>query len=139
MGNAENTGAKKPAFREKIRPSMGKAENVLATIGNILKIIGSWVYRLHKIILAVPVAVAAALVAQYNFAHLPEMVGINLQSNGQYAQMITREMAVLGPVAVTAACLLLMFCSRRTIYPWLISIFSLALPVLVLVTNTFPG
>ena len=41
-------------------------------------------------------------------------------------------------LAVTALCLLMMFISRRTIYPWLISIFSLVLPILLIVTNMLP-
>lgn len=139
MANMGNAGEKWQAFQKKLQPGMETAGNVFGTIGNILKIIGSWVYRLHKVLLAVPVALVSAWLAQYNFNHLPEMVGINLQTNGEYAQMISRELAVLGPVAVTAACLLLMFCSRRTIYPWLISVFSLVLPLLVYITNVFPG
>jgi hypothetical protein len=44
----------------------------------------------------------------------------------------------MGPLGVTAACLLLMFCSRRTLYPWLISIMSLLLPMLILLLNNYP-
>ena len=41
--------------------------------------------------------------------------------------------------AITIGCLVLMLFSRKTIYPWLISLFSLLLPVLLIITNTFPG
>ncbi len=95
--------------------------------------------RFHKILLAVPVAVAAVWLAIYTAGKLPEYVGINLLESGEFAILVTREIAVLGPIAVTALCLLLMFCSRRTLYPWLISIFSLVLPLLLLVTNIFPS
>ena len=40
---------------------------------------------------------------------------------------------------MTALCLLMMFLSRKTIYPWIISIFSLVLPFLLIVTNIFPA
>ena len=40
---------------------------------------------------------------------------------------------------IFAACLLLMFLSRRVVYPWLVSIFSLALPLLIYITNVFPA
>ena len=42
-------------------------------------------------------------------------------------------------LGLTAACLLLMFCSRKAMYPWAISIFTLALPVLLLVSNVYPS
>ena len=45
----------------------------------------------------------------------------------------------MGPLGLTAACLLLMFCSRKAMYPWAISIFTLALPVLLLVSNVYPS
>ena len=97
------------------------------------------IHRFHKILLAVPVAIAAVWLAISTAAKLPEHVGINMLETGEFAYMVTREVAVLGPLAVTALCLLLMFCSRRTVYPWLISIFSLVLPLLLLVTNIYPA
>jgi hypothetical protein len=66
-------------------------------------------------------------------------VGINLQSSGEFAQTITRDLAVMGPLGLTAACLLLMFCSRKAMYPWAISIFTLILPLLILITNLYPA
>lgn len=105
----------------------------------VLKGVWKWVYRLRSIILATPVAIGAVVLAIYNQANLPDMVGVDLQATGEYAQLVSREVAVLGPLAVTAVCLLLMFCSRKVLYPWLISVFSLALPVLLLITNIFPG
>ena len=52
---------------------------------------------------------------------------------------IVGALAVMGPLGLTAACLLLMFCSRKAMYPWAISIFTLALPVLLLVSNVYPN
>ena len=104
-----------------------------------LKAFWKWAYRLRSVILAIPVAIGAVVLAIYNQANLPDMVGINIQATGEYAQMIGKGIAVLGPLAVTAVCLLMMFCSRKVLYPWLISLFSLALPLLIYITNTFPG
>ena len=98
-----------------------------------------WAYRLRSVILGIPVALGAVILAIHNQARLPDMVGLNLQASGEYALMVGKGIAVLGPVAVTAVCLLMMFCSRKVLYPWLISLFSLALPLLVYFTNTFPG
>jgi hypothetical protein len=60
-------------------------------------------------------------------------------ANGQFARLVEKEVAVYGPMGVTAVCLLLMVCSRRALYPWLISVFTLVLPVLILITNIFPS
>ncbi|MBR2311526.1 MAG: hypothetical protein IKA47_13530 [Oscillospiraceae bacterium] len=106
--------------------------------GNKVKSIWGWVYRLRSILLAIPVLVASVVLAVVNMSKLPEIVGLNMQSNGEYATAITRGVAVMGPFALTAICLLLMFCSKKVLYPWLISIFSLALPLLFLFTSTFP-
>ena len=102
-----------------------------------LKSTWKWVYRLRSVILAIPVATVAAFLAIYNEATLPSKVGINLQASGEYAQMVSREVAVLGPLAVTAVCLLMTFCSKKVLYPWLISLFSLTLPLVILLTNAF--
>ena len=89
--------------------------------------------------MAIPVILAALYLARYNMANLPAQVGIDLQTTGVYAQMISRDLAVLGPLAVTGGCLLLMFCSRRIFYPWIISVFTLVLPILLYLTNIYPN
>ena len=102
-----------------------------------------WVYRLimrfRKIFITIPVVYGALKLAMYNEEHLAEQVGILLQENGEYAYTVARDVAIMGPLAVTAACLLLMFCSRKALYPWAISIFTLALPFLILFTNLYPA
>lgn len=113
-------------------------EGVLG-IGDFFKIACNYIFRMRKPIMTVPVLAAAIWLAQYNSKNLPETVGIGLQTTGEYAQMISRDAAVFAPLVVTAFCLLLMFVSKRTMYPWLISVFSLVLPLLIWVTNFFPG
>lgn len=115
------------------------AKMVAMGIFNFIRWIGSYVFRMRKLIMSVPVVLAAVWLGQYNAGHLPEQVGLNLQANGEYAYMVSRNLAVLCPLGVTAFCLVMVFLSRRTVYPWIISIFSLALPILLLVTNTFLG
>ncbi len=104
-----------------------------------LKNAWNWAYKLRSVILAIPVAVGAVILALHNAVNLPAMVGINIQANGEYATMVSKAVAVFGPLALTAVCLLLMFCSKKVVYPWLISLFSLVLPLLLLLTNIFPG
>ena len=105
--------------------------------GTVLESIGAWIFRLRKLFLSIPVIYGAVRLAKNNLAQLPEEVGIGLMANGQYAQMVSRKLAVYGPLVVTGICLLLMFVSRRALYPWLISLFSLVLPLLILFTNLF--
>jgi len=131
----ENSGT--TAKRE--ASTLAKARAVAAKINYVINLIGVWLYRLRKIVMAAPVAYFALKIAQYNMEHLPEEVGINLQSTGEFAQTISRNMAVMGPLALTAACLLLMFCSRKAMYSWAISAFTLALPLLLLVSNVYPA
>ena len=109
------------------------------SVTEVFRVIGQVAFRLRKIFMAVPVVYYALQLAAYNGEHLPEQVGINLQSTGEYAQMIARSTAVQMPLLVTAACLVLMFFSRKSVYPWLISIFSLVLPILILLTNQYPA
>lgn len=105
----------------------------------VLKPICTWIYRLRSLFMAVPVAVAALYLAAQNMARLPEEVGINLLANGQYEYLVSRGLAVLVPLIVTGVCLGMMFLSRRTIYPWIVSIFSLVLPWVIWITNVFPA
>lgn len=124
-------------------PEMEAPENQTSTtplgkVGAVIRGIGTWIFRLRKIFLAAPVVYCAIRLAIYNMQNLPEQVGLNLQATGEYAQMIDRSMAVYGPLGVTGACLLLMFFSRRALHPWVISIFTLVLPLLLLVTNIYP-
>lgn len=104
-----------------------------------LKSLWRWAYKLRSIVLAVPVALGAVVLAIFNQINLPDVVGINIQASGEYADTVSKGVAVLGPLALTAVCLLMVFCSRKVLYPWLISLFSLALPLLIYITNFFPG
>lgn len=101
--------------------------------------VGVWTYKLRSLFLAIPVAAAALVLAAYNMNNLPEEVGFSLLTSGEYAYTISRGTAVCIPLLITGLCLLLMFCSRRVVYPWLISIFSLVLPVLIMVTTLLAG
>lgn len=119
-------------FWQKIEPTCSK-------IANVLRQIGLWIYRLRSVLLAAPVIAAALYLAKECMSALPARVGLLLLTDGGYQWMVNRSTAVLLPLLVTVVCLLMMFCSRKVLYPWLISLFSLALPLLVYFTNTFPG
>ncbi len=125
--------------KNKVNPGWEKTKNVFGTIGKVFAKIGEYIFKLRSVLLAAPVVYAAVRLALYARENLPEQVGINLKETGEYAMLVSRDTAIMGSLAVTALCLLMMFISRRTIYPWLISIFSLVLPVLLIVTNLLPA
>lgn len=132
---------KKTPAEEKKGPTtfLGKTRVVLEKIAHVLCVIGKWIFRLRGIWMAVPVALVALRLAAWNAARLPEEVGINLLANGEYQYLVSRGLAIMAPLAVTGVCLLMMIFSRKTVYPWIISIFSLVLPLLIWLTNVFPG
>lgn len=137
--NAHRKAPKKENRPEtQVSTSSPKAEKPANKVGKILKISGIWLYRLRKVFMAIPVLYMAFRMAFYNMANLPEQVGLNLQVTGEYAQLIDRQVAVYGPLGITLGCLLIMFCSRRALQPWVISIFTLILPVFLLLTNLYP-
>ena len=127
-------------YRDNIeeKPEETKKTGSFQKVWNVMRMIGNLIYRLRKVIMSIPVVYYAIVFGVYNAKYLPERVGLVLQSNGEFAQTVSRGLAVMGPLGVTAACLLLMFCSRRTLYPWLISIMSLLLPMLILLLNNYP-
>lgn len=115
------------------------AAPVLGKVWNVIYQIGLWIYRLRSVLLAIPVIILALQIARVNFELLPDMVGLNLQNSGDFTYMVAKETAVYGPLAITALCLLMTALSKKTLYPWLISLFSLALPLMILLTNVFPA
>ena len=116
-----------------------KTKSVCDKVGSVIGSICSWIYKLRKLIMAAPVVYLAIRIAIANSNRLPEAVGMNLQSSGEFAMMVTRNYAVFGPLCVTGFCLLLMFCSRKTVFPWVVSIFTLVLPYLIWIVNLFPA
>ena len=125
--------------RDKTAPVLQKIKEIFAFIGMILRKIGRFFFLIRKPLMAIPVVLGALYLAGYIKERLPAQVGLLIQETGAYTYVIDQDVAITGCLAVTAACLLMMFLSRRTIYPWLISIFSLVLPLLILITNIFPG
>lgn len=103
-----------------------------------------WCYNLRNILLTVPVAALAAILAIVNMAKLPDSVMISwpmVRDGVLLIQdiMISKLLAVFAPLAVTAFCLLMVIASKRMVYPWLISVFSLALPLFFYFCSVFPA
>jgi len=129
-------------FREKTKAVLKKIGSGLANFFRktvtVADKTGKVAYKMRSIMLAIPVLFGAVILAIVNAIKLPTEVGINLLADGEYAFMVHKLVAVSAPLLVTAICLLLMFCSKKVVYPFLISLFSLALPLLILLINVFP-
>lgn len=115
----------------------------LSTVWNAACTVGKWTFTLRSLILAIPVAAAAVFLAVRNSIALPAAVSFdiaNIQQGRLIFQTVTigRSLAVIVPLIVTLICLVLTCCSKRVVYPWLISIFSLLLPIVLLLVNSFP-
>ena len=116
---------------------VGVVKGIVDRLDTVFTALISWIYRLRKVFMALPVLYYAWKLALYNLENLPEVVGFDIQASGEFAQMLSRETAVYGPLGLTCLCLIFMLCSRRTVYPWLISIFTLVLPVLIWALNVY--
>ena len=126
-------------FWGKITSAWGKVSPIFKRIQSVIGVVCKWLYRLRKVFMAAPVIYFAIRFARENLQRLPEAVGMNLQSSGEFAYYVSRGYAVYGPLGVTAFCLLLMFCSRKALFPWIISIVTLALPFLIWLLNIYPA
>lgn len=99
----------------------------------------AWMYRLRAVLLSLPVIIAALVLAIVNISRLPDKVGLDMLASGDFQFMVGKGVAVMAPLALTSICLLLVFCSKKVMYPWLISVFSLVLPIVLWLTNVFPA
>ena len=138
MGKFDALGDKWRAVTGGFSTGLHTAGSVYAKIKFVIGFVIMFIYRIRSVFLALPVAWAALKLADYNAEHLPEQVGLNLLSNGAFATFISRDLAVTAPLVVTAACLVLMCVSRKALYPWAVSIFTLILPILLLFSNVYP-
>lgn len=119
------------------KTNLQKVGGFLAVIGRGVKLVIKWIWQLRKVIMAAPVIWAAVKLAMENMDRLPESVGLDIQSTGEFARMITRQEAVYWPLGITLFCLLLMFLSKKPLLPWVISIFTLVLPWLIWILNYY--
>lgn len=126
-------------FMDRVQIILSNLRVFFAKTAKILERFIAEISKLKKIIATVPVAVGAVVLAIYNMANLPKVVGLDLLENGAFTYQIPRGIAVFAPLAVTGVCLLLMFCSRRILTPWLVSVVSLLIPIAILITNIFPA
>ena len=106
-----------------------------AKVWFVLKLTVKWAYQLRSLVLSIPVFVCAAALAIRNAKLLP--AELNIVTTGENLLTVTRGIAVLLPLAVTCVCIVLMLCSKKMLYPWLVSVLSLVLPVVIYLASIF--
>lgn len=131
--------SEKRNFLQTIEHGLEKFGEGICNIGAFLKKNWRWSLELRKVILAAPVVILMMAIANECRKRLPEVVGLTLQINGSFGRMVDRDKAIMATTAITGLCLLFMFLSRKTIYPWLVSLMSLLLPIVLILINTFPA
>jgi hypothetical protein len=137
-------------FIAKVTPVFQGIGRFFAVLGRSFYKIGLYIYRLRSLLLAPPVAAAALILAMENMKNLAETVEVTkINYNPEAANAlfgflelstatISRDAAVYGPAMLTAACLVMMIFSKRTLYPFLISVFSLCLPLVIWFFSVYP-
>lgn len=102
-----------------------------------------WLYRLRSVFLGVPVLVAALILALRNMIKLPDSVTFSSAALNDVGNLIfqnitiSKGLAVWGPFAITVICVGMIVLSRRVVYPFVISLFTLAVPIVLNWVNIF--
>ena len=134
----------------KVRPVWEVIKKVFSVIGNVFRIIWKFIYGVRGILVSVPVVFAAFYVASWAREHLPEAVEvthvvIDREAEGAIfglfvmtTDLMARDLVIVSSLALTAVCLICTIFSKRTLYPWLISVFTLCLPIVMYYLNTYP-
>lgn len=105
----------------------------------VCKEIGGYLWKFRAVLISLPVLVFAIGQAFRNASILPDKVGLDIQATGEFAVTVGRPVAVLVPFLITLGSIVLTCCTKRPLFPWLISIFTLVLPVLIWLINIYPA
>ena len=129
---------------QKIRGAWNNSASARGKIASFCSATGKWTYKLRAFVLAIPIVVIAVILAVSNMATLPAAVAIGLPNivNGILVfqeVLVSKILAVFIPLLVTAFCLLMMFLSKRISFPFLVSLFSLILPIFFSNAAKLPG
>ena len=124
---------------QKTAPARKETGKVLRRIWKVVSTVWSYIYRLRGLLMTAPVIIGAVVLACMNYTKLPETVGLNFLASGDFSYTMDRMPAVLLPLGLTAVCVVLTVCSKKTMFPWLVSVFTLVLPLLIYVINVYPA
>ena len=138
-------------FWAKCSPVLRTVGAVFAAIGRAVEKLGQYIFKLRALFMAIPVAVIAVVEAMINMARLPDTleyatIGLDFDATQtlfgpfiMHIEQMSRETAVMGPLILTAACLVFTIFSKRTLFPWIISIFTLVVPMLLYLMTQYPA
>jgi hypothetical protein len=136
---------------EKCSPVLRTIGTVFAAIGRAIGTLCKYIFRLRALFMAIPVAVIAVIEAMINTSRLPDTleyatIGLDFDATQtlfgpfvMHIEQLSRETAVMGPLMLTAACLVFTIFSKRTLFPWIVSIFTLVVPVLLYLMTQYPA
>lgn len=137
-------------LKDKVRPVWDTTKKVFSMVGKVFSVIWKVIFSLRGILISAPVAIAALVVASWAQKNLPDVVEIThvvidrKADNALFGlfvmttEFITRDVAIFVPLVLTGFCLLMTVLSKKVLYPWLISIFTLCLPIVMWALNTYP-
>ena len=115
----------------------------LSLTWQILKKTGRLLFKFRRFLLSIPVLMVALRLAAEGMQTLPQTVYFGAAGVDEAENLIissyhvSREFAVYIPLGLTCFCLAMMFFSKKVVYPWVISIMTLLIPVAVMFANSF--
>lgn len=150
-------------FVDAVSPFNRGVRQVFRAIARTFRNLWKYVFWFRSVILAAPMAVVAVVLAAQNMNRLPEQVSYTkilfytekMPKNFEFLfstdaenalfdifvlsqDFLTRTQAVFMPLAMTAVCIVLMIFSKRMLYPFLIGLLTLAMPIVLYIFTMFP-
>lgn len=134
----------------KVRPVWDVIAGIFREIGRFFALLWKYIFMFRGILISAPVIVLGALMIVWARDNLPEMVEIThlvLDPEAENAifgsfvmvtESISRDLAIGVPMALSGVCLACTILSKRTLYPWLMALLSMAMPVVIYLLNTHP-
>ena len=134
----------------KVRPVWDVIAAIFRGIGRVFALTWKYIFLFRGIIISAPLAAAAVIVAAWGRKNLPDMVEIthvalNREAEGAIfgmfvmnTEFISQDVAVYVPLTLTGICVVMTILSKRTLYPWLIGVLTLCLPIVMYLLNIYP-
>ena len=138
------------AFVDKVSPFCWAVSRVFRKIGRAFRNLWRYVFWFRSIVLGAPLAGAAVILAAQSANRLPETVGYTMLKWDPEAadalvglfvmtqETMSRNMAVMIPLGLTAVCIGLMILSKRMLYPFMIGLMTLTLPYIIYFFTVYP-
>lgn len=138
------------AFLDKVSPFCLGVSRVFRAIGRTFRDLWRYLFWFRSIVLGAPLAGAAVIIAAQSASRLPETVEYTMlkidteAANALFGlfvmaqESMSRNLAVMIPLGLTAVCIVLMIFSKRMLYPFMIGLFTLTLPYILYFFTVYP-